>query len=434
MGNESAVMEKQLVIFDLGGEVYGIDIAAVHEIIRMQLITKVPKSPFFVEGIINLRGKVIPVVDMRRRFGLPKIEQTTDSRIVVVESGGINTGIIVDAVTEVLRIPANSVEPPSDIITTTDSEYLMGIAKRNGTMIILLDLDKLLSEEEMSTVLDVAAAGSAEIEEEAATKVAPRAEQQLTTMRGEEDAAEEDSGGSVQEEPEMELTVEAESLEEKSPELDPPAPQETVIDSKTAATTKMDLSNPYTAEMLSGGIANAVSGLSQMVGKEVRLTSFSLMKIPIKDVPDLFGGPEALVVAVYLELSGYSQGHIILVYQPQTAFDLVDMLLGRPQGSTKTLPEYEQSVLGEVGNLMGSFFLNHLANSTGERFQPSPPAVMMDMAGAVLDIALGQVLAFSDNTYVVDTTFGTDDRQVAGTFLVVPIPVLPDGQRITERG
>jgi purine-binding chemotaxis protein CheW len=139
------IIERQLVLFDLGGEVYGVDIASVHEIIRMQPITKVPKAPFFVEGVINLRGKVIPVVDMRRRFGLAKVEQTKDNRIVVVDSSGQNIGIIVDAVTEVLRIPADSVETPSEIITTTDSDYLLGIAKRDDTMIILLDLDKVLS-------------------------------------------------------------------------------------------------------------------------------------------------------------------------------------------------------------------------------------------------------------------------------------------------
>jgi purine-binding chemotaxis protein CheW len=133
------------VLFDLGGEVYGVDIAAVHEIIRMQPITRVPKAPFYVEGVINLRGKVIPVVDMRKRFGLAKVEQTKDNRIVVVDSSGQNIGIIVDAVTEVLRIPADSVETPSEIITTTDSDYLLGIAKRDDTMIILLDLDKVLS-------------------------------------------------------------------------------------------------------------------------------------------------------------------------------------------------------------------------------------------------------------------------------------------------
>ena len=166
MDNETGLMERQLVIFDLSGEVYGIDIATVHEIIRMQAITKVPKAPFFVEGIINLRGKVIPVVDMRKRFGLRNVEQTRDNRIVVVDSGGTNTGIIVDAVTEVLRIAEDSVEPPSDIITTIDSDFLTGIAKRDSTMIILLDLDKVLSQEAIRAIAGVAAAGS-DIEEKA---------------------------------------------------------------------------------------------------------------------------------------------------------------------------------------------------------------------------------------------------------------------------
>ena len=231
MGNETGLMERQLVIFDLGGEVYGIDIASVHEIIRMQAITKVPKAPFFVEGIINLRGKVIPVVDMRRRFGLPKVEQTKDNRIVVVDSGGTNTGIIVDAVAEVLRISEDSVEPPSDIITTTDSDYLMGIAKRDSTMIILLDLDKVLSEEAMRAVSNVAAAET-EIEEEAAPQGALDTEEPLTTMEAEEYAAEEDTGGSVQEEPEMELAAEAETPEEESPEPEVPAAPEMAVEAE----------------------------------------------------------------------------------------------------------------------------------------------------------------------------------------------------------
>jgi chemotaxis protein CheC len=84
----------------------------------------------------------------------------------------------------------------------------------------------------------------------------------------------------------------------------------------------------------------------------------------------------------------------------------------------------ERSTLGEMGNIMGSFFLNFISDTTGNRFQPSPPAVMMDMAGAVLDAALADVLAYSDDTYIVETVFGTNDRQVSGTFLVIPSPEL----------
>jgi purine-binding chemotaxis protein CheW len=154
MTKDSVLTEKQLVLFDLGGELYAVDIGAVYEIIRMQPITKVPKAPFFVEGIINLRGKVIPVVDMRKRFGLTNLEQTKDNRIMVVDSGGQSVGIIVDAVTEVLRIASESVEPPSSIITTSASDYMLGIAKRDGDMIVLLDLDRVLTKEAVASSLN----------------------------------------------------------------------------------------------------------------------------------------------------------------------------------------------------------------------------------------------------------------------------------------
>ena len=173
-----------------------------------------------------------------------------------------------------------------------------------------------------------------------------------------------------------------------------------------------------------GGVNNAVIGLSQMAGQEIKIVSMSVKKVMVKDIPDLFGGPEALIIAVYLEISGKSNGHMVVVYEPKVAFDLVDLLLGQPYGSTKELSDMERSTLGEMGNIMGSFFLNFISDTTGNRFQPSPPAVMMDMAGAVLDAALANVLAYSDDTYIVETVFGTNDRQVSGTFLVIPDPEL----------
>ena len=140
--------ELQLVVFDLTDEGYGVDISAVREIICLQEITQVPRTPEFVEGVINLRGKVIPVIDLRKRFGLTVEDESQDNRIVVVDIGGQDIGVIVDAVAEVLRIPANSVEPPASVITTADSDYLLGIAKLDSRLIILLDLRKVLSEDE----------------------------------------------------------------------------------------------------------------------------------------------------------------------------------------------------------------------------------------------------------------------------------------------
>src|SRR6266700_7681546 len=115
--------EQQLVVFQLGAELYGVEIARVHEIIRLQTITRVPHAPAFVEGVINLRGKVIPVVDLRRRFGLASAEHTRASRIVVVEIGDQVVGIVVDGVSEVLRVSTSIVEPPSPVVAGIDSEY-----------------------------------------------------------------------------------------------------------------------------------------------------------------------------------------------------------------------------------------------------------------------------------------------------------------------
>ena len=145
MAKEAIITEKQMVLFELGTETYGLDIAAVHEIIRMQPITKVPKAPFYVEGVINLRGRVIPVIDIGKKFGFEKTEEAKNNRIVVINIKDTTLGIIVDAVTEVIRVPADSIDPVSDIVTAGESDYLLGIAKIDNKMIILLALDKLLS-------------------------------------------------------------------------------------------------------------------------------------------------------------------------------------------------------------------------------------------------------------------------------------------------
>ena len=148
--------EAQLVVFQLGAEFYGVEIARVHEIIRLQTVTRVPRAPVFVEGVINLRGKVIPVVDLRRRFGLPMADHTRASRIVVVEIGDQVVGVVVDGVSEVLRVNGATVEPPSPVVAGIDSEYIHGIAKLDDRLVILLDLDRVLAQSERRSLETVA--------------------------------------------------------------------------------------------------------------------------------------------------------------------------------------------------------------------------------------------------------------------------------------
>ena len=142
----------QLVTFSIGEEEFGVDILSVQEIIRMMDITKVPRAPDFVEGVINLRGKVIPIIDLRRRFGLTTRDHDKHTRIIVIEINNMIVGFVVDSVSEVLRIPASTVEPPPPVVSGLESEYISGVGKLADRLLILLDLDRLLSREEQDSL------------------------------------------------------------------------------------------------------------------------------------------------------------------------------------------------------------------------------------------------------------------------------------------
>lgn len=136
--------EEHVVIFRLADEFYALDIQSVQEIVRMQTITAIPGSDPWVEGITNLRGRVVPVIDLRRRCGVAANEHTSETRIVVVGSANGMVGFIVDAVSEVLRIPADQVEPPNRIVSVAENTYLRGVAKLDERLVSLMDLDGVL--------------------------------------------------------------------------------------------------------------------------------------------------------------------------------------------------------------------------------------------------------------------------------------------------
>ncbi len=144
----------QLVSFNIGSEEFGVDILKVQEINRMVEITKVPQTPHYVEGVINLRGKVIPIVDLRKRFNLETKEYDKDTRIVVVDIGGNVMGMVVDSVSEVLRLPSNTIEPPPEIATGVNSEYIKGVAKLEDRLLIFLDLSKVIDVSEITNITD----------------------------------------------------------------------------------------------------------------------------------------------------------------------------------------------------------------------------------------------------------------------------------------
>ncbi|MBK7141520.1 MAG: chemotaxis protein CheW [bacterium] len=144
--------ELQLVSFNIGSEEFGVEILKVQEINRMVEITRVPQAPHYVEGVINLRGKVIPIIDLRKRFSLEVKEYDKNTRIVVVDINGNIMGMIVDAVSEVLRLSSSTIEPPPEIVTGVNAEYIKGVAKLEDRLLIFLDLSKVVDAAELAAL------------------------------------------------------------------------------------------------------------------------------------------------------------------------------------------------------------------------------------------------------------------------------------------
>jgi purine-binding chemotaxis protein CheW len=139
----------KFLTFFLAGEEYGIEILSVHEIICMMPITSVPGTPDYICGIINLRGKIIPVVDLRRKFGMESKAQTAETCIIVVHVQGVEVGTVVDRVSEVLNIAAGDIEPPPSFGRDVNTDYILGIGKSQAKVKILLNIDRVISSDQI---------------------------------------------------------------------------------------------------------------------------------------------------------------------------------------------------------------------------------------------------------------------------------------------
>jgi purine-binding chemotaxis protein CheW len=147
----------QLVSFMLAEEEYGVEVLKVREIIRMPVITKMPNAPQHVEGIINLRGKVIPIISMRRRFNLMENENSSQTRIIIMDVAGSLTGFIVDAVSEVIRIRSNEIQPPPAMVLSGDigQEFIAGVFNHAERLLIVMDTDRMFSDDERDSFAEM---------------------------------------------------------------------------------------------------------------------------------------------------------------------------------------------------------------------------------------------------------------------------------------
>jgi chemotaxis protein CheC len=172
--------------------------------------------------------------------------------------------------------------------------------------------------------------------------------------------------------------------------------------------------------MANEGIHNAARGMSIMVGEPVTVSQPVVRRVPITDIPTLLGGPENEAVGIYLRIEGTLCGQMMLIIPYDKAIELANLIMGEPDNSNQTLGPMQRSALAELGNLTGSFFLNAVASSTGLDARPSPPAVMVDMVGAILDILLATTAGLSETVLMIQATFLRGGRETQADFWIIP--------------
>ena len=170
------------------------------------------------------------------------------------------------------------------------------------------------------------------------------------------------------------------------------------------------------------GAGNSATALSQVINRRIDMNVPKVSLVPLDMVPDLVGGPDAIVVGVFLRVYGKAPGNILFLLPQQSAYYLVDTLMGKPHGATNKLDFMDESALMEIGNILAGAYLNAFYTFTNISMLPSIPALAMDMAGAILNVVLVQLGTMGDQALVVETEFLSEDDGINGHFFLVPDP------------
>lgn len=175
-------------------------------------------------------------------------------------------------------------------------------------------------------------------------------------------------------------------------------------------------------EIVSHGFNNAARGFSDMIGEKLQVAGASVRSISLQEIPMVLGGPENDAVGIYLRVEGDISGQVIIILPFEKALELSDMLMELKPGTTKKLGSIELSALAEVGNLTGTFFLNAMSELTGVNSRPSPPAVMVDMVGSIMDVIIATMGDIQPKVLMFQSNFIFGDRQTNANFWIIPDP------------
>ncbi|WFG39773.1 hypothetical protein GKO48_09125 [Candidatus Lucifugimonas marina] len=175
-------------------------------------------------------------------------------------------------------------------------------------------------------------------------------------------------------------------------------------------------------ELITDAAKNSIRALTDMSGQDIQSTLVKPYKIDVTEIPNSLGGADKVAVGIMLGIEQIPSFHIALIHSPTTAYQVVDILMGSEIGTTTGLGEMEISALGEMGNVMGGYFLNTIGDKTGYELKPTPPSVRMDMTGAILDYAIASLMMETDEVTMIEANYGTAEAKVDGVFAVMPSP------------
>ncbi len=176
----------------------------------------------------------------------------------------------------------------------------------------------------------------------------------------------------------------------------------------------------FLSSLTSEGFQQAARAMTEMVGETFSVTEPKITAVKFNDIPKILGGPENDAVGIYLRIEGNFPGQIMMIIPYSKALELADLIMGEPIGTTQSLGRLERSALAELGNLTGSFFLNAIADSSGVYVRPSPPAVIVDMVGAIMDIILATSDVLSEEVLMVQAKFIQNQRETQADFWIIP--------------
>jgi chemotaxis protein CheC len=398
--------EIQVVVFRAGDSDYCADIKDVREIIRLDTITSLPGSGEHIEGIINVRGEIVPLISLRSLTGMPRKETDQETRVLIIDHKPAY-GLIVDTVGEVKKVPGEALVPlPSMIKDRIDSNLFTGIVKLADRILIIVDLKRVISIEESEPESQAVEASENKGQAQAPVIAAPvkadvpqvhQPPQELQASK----APGSTPGNICQADGGATPTMEAK-------------PSEQTIEVHVTDPRINEIHLDALREIGNIGTSHAATSLSTLVNSPINITVPNIKLVQISNISGMLN--ESMMVGLLLELKSTdsSIGYLYNLFPATSAFKIIDKLMGMEMGTTKELDEMGQSAIMEVGNIISSSFCDAVAEFLGLTVLPTPPCYVCDMADSILQNTIVEISMMTDDAIIFRTDMADKEHIFEG--------------------